>query len=317
MTAENIPAEPAVWPVIILGSGPAGLTAAIYLARADLVPLVLGGPQPGGQLTTTTEVENFPGFPEGITGPELVQKMQVQAERFGTVVKPVIATKVDVSSTPFVVTAGKQTFKSKTLIVATGASAMWLNLESEKRLIGKGVSGCATCDGFFFRGKEIAIIGGGDSAMEEALFLTKFASKVTVIHRRDSFRASKIMAARVLEHPKISVIWNHAVTEVLGEDHVTGLKLKSTVDDSEQTLKVEGVFVAIGHKPNTSILTDVIELDEKGYIVPNNITHTNVEGVFVAGDVSDHRYRQAITAAGAGCMAAIDVEKYLTEQEAK
>ena len=317
MSAEITPVEPAVWPAIILGSGPAGLTAAIYLARADLPSLVLGGPQPGGQLTTTTEVENFPGFPTAITGPELVQNMQQQAERFGTVVKPLIATNVDVTKQPFTVTAGDETFHAKTIVIATGASAMWLNLPAEKRLMGKGVSGCATCDGFFFRGKKIAIVGGGDSAMEEALFLTKFATKVTVIHRRDSFRASKIMAARVMEHPKIEIIWNHQVTDILGDDHVTGLKLKSTVDDSEQTLNVDGVFVAIGHKPNTDMLKDVVELDQKGYIVPQNVTHTNVDGVFVAGDVSDHRYRQAITAAGAGCMAAIDVEKYLTEREEK
>jgi thioredoxin reductase (NADPH) len=299
---------------MILGSGPAGLTAALYLARAELKPLVLGGAEPGGQLTTTTDVENYPGFPDGIQGPELMGKFRAQAERFGAVIKNISATTVIGSTNNFTVMTSDESFKAQTLIVATGASAMWLNLPSEQRLRGKGVSSCATCDGFFFKGKKVAIVGGGDTAMEEALFLTKFATKVTVIHRRDSFRASKIMQQRLLSHEKIEVIWNHAVAEVLGETNVTGLKLKSTVDDSTQELAVGGLFVAIGHKPNTEFLKGVIELDEKGYVVIHEGTNSNVEGIFIAGDVADHRYRQAVTAASAGCMAALDVEKYLTGQ---
>ncbi len=302
------------WPSIVLGSGPAGLTAALYLARANLAPLVLAGPEPGGQLTTTTDVENYPGFPDGILGPEMMQKFEAQAKRFGADIRQIAATKIDGKVGDFTVTAGEQTFKAQTIIVATGATAMWLGLESETRLRGKGVSSCATCDGFFFKGKALAVIGGGDTAMEEALFLTKFATKVTVIHRRDSFRASKIMAQRVTEHPNIEIMWNSQVAEVLGDTTVTGLKLKSTTEESEQSIEVGGVFVAIGHKPNTDFLKSVIELDDKGYVIPRNTTHTNVEGIFVAGDVADHRYRQAVTAAGAGCMAALDVEKYLTGQ---
>jgi len=306
--------DPAVWPTIILGSGPAGLTAALYSARANIKPLVLGGLQPGGQLTTTTEVENFPGFPEGIQGPELMMKMREQATRFGAVIRDVAAKSITGSAGSFTVTAGDDTYQTKTIIVTTGASAMYLGLPSEERLKGKGVSSCATCDGFFFKGKDVAVIGGGDTAMEEALFLTKFAPKVTLIHRRDSFRASKIMVERVLANPAITVIYNHEVAEVLGDTSVSGLKLKSTVDDSTQDLAVQGMFVAIGHRPNTDFLKDLIALDEKGYVIPHDITRTTTEGIFVGGDVSDHRYRQAVSAAGAGCMAAMDVEKYLGGQ---
>ena len=302
--------------MIILGSGPAGLTAAIYAGRANLQPLVFGGMQPGGQLMDTTDVENYPGFPEGILGPELMAKMRAQAERFGAEIidRPVDA--VDFSSQPLSVTSQGETYQARTVILSTGASALWLGLESERRLRGKGVSSCATCDGFFFRGKDIAVIGGGDTAMEEATFLTKFANKVTVVHRRDQLRASKAMQDRALKNPKIEFLYSHEVSEVLGQDAVEGLKLRHVETGEEMTLSVQGVFVAIGHKPNTDLFaeTPMLVRDAKGYLVPESETETKIPGVFVAGDVFDHRYRQAVTAAGSGCKAAMDAEKWLEEQ---
>jgi len=300
--------------VIIIGSGPAGLTAAVYTARAELKPLVLAGASPGGQLMLTSEVENFPGFPKGVQGPELMQLMREQAVRFGAEVMDVNVESIDTEKRPFTVKAGGSTFKTHSIIIATGASARWLDIPSEQKLIGSGVSSCATCDGFFFKNKEIAVIGGGDSAMEEALFLTKFASKVTIIHRRDTLRASKIMQERTKKHPKIEFIWNAQVVEVLGENKVEGVRLEDTQTKEKSELKIEGLFLAIGHKPNTSFLEGQVELDKKGYVKVENQTLTNTEGVFVAGDVQDIRYRQAITAAGLGSMAAIDVEKWLEEK---
>ena len=300
--------------VIIIGSGPAGLTAAIYSARANLLPLVLEGMEPGGQLTTTTEVENFPGFEEGIQGPELIDKMRAQAKRFGAVCKFETIEHVDFNTRPFKLKSDESEYTADTVIISTGASAKYLGLPSELALIGHGVSGCATCDGFFFRDKEVCVIGGGDSAMEEALFLTRFASKVTILHRRDKFRASKIMQDRALAHPKIEVKWNSLPTEVLGskETGVTGLKLQDTNTGEITEFPVQGMFLGIGHKPNTEPFVGQITLDEKGYIVTKPGTpYTNIEGVFACGDVQDTRYRQAITAAGSGCMAALDAEKYL------
>lgn len=303
--------------VIIIGSGPAGWTAAIYAARADLKPILFEGPQPGGQLTTTTEVENFPGFPEGVLGSELMAKMREQALRFGTEIIPETVTAVDFSSRPFKVTAGDQTYEAKTVIVSTGATARRLGLESEKALYGKGVSACATCDGFFFKGKTVIIVGGGDSAMEEANFLTRFATKVYLAHRRDAFRASKVMQDRTFANPKIEVLWNTAIDEILGVDvgHVTGVRLKDTVTGETRELALDGVFAAIGHEPNTALFKGVLELDEKNYIktVPGS-ARTNVDGVFAAGDVQDAKYRQAISAAGSGCMAALEAEKFLAEK---
>ena len=290
--------------VIIIGSGPAGWTAAIYAARADLKPILFEGPQPGGQLTTTTEVENFPGFPEGVLGSELMAKMREQASRFGTEIIPETVTAVDFSSRPFKVTAGDKTYDAETVIVSTGATARRLGLESEKALYGKGVSACATCDGFFFRGKTVIIVGGGDSAMEEANF-------------RDAFRASKVMQDRTFANPKIEVLWNTAIDEILGVDvgHVTGVRLKDTVTGETRELALDGVFAAIGHEPNTALFKGVLELDEKNYIktVPGS-ARTNVDGVFAAGDVQDAKYRQAISAAGSGCMAALEAEKFLAEK---
>ncbi|MDP3985750.1 MAG: thioredoxin-disulfide reductase [bacterium] len=305
--------------VIIIGSGPAGYTAAVYAARANLAPLLFSGAEPGGQLMTTTDVENYPGFPQGVMGPELMEQFKKQAERFGTRIESKNVTNVDFSKRPFAVTVGDQSYETETVIVATGAVARRLGLESEKKLYGRGVSACATCDGYFFKGKNVVVVGGGDSAMEEANFLTKFASKVTIIHRREEFRASKIMQERSKKNPKISLLMNTAVEDILGVDvgKVTGVKLKNTVTGAVSEMPCDGVFAAIGHEPSTSLFKDKIELDAKGYIVTKpGSTATNIAGVFAAGDVADHRYRQAITAAGTGCMAAIDVEKFLEEHRA-
>jgi len=303
--------------VLIIGSGPAGLTAAIYAARADLNPLMIEGMERGGQLMLTTEVENYPGFPEGIMGPELMDGMRKQAERFGTRIVSSDVTKVDLSERPFKVWVADDLYESEALVISTGASARWLGIPGESRLRGYGVSACATCDGFFFRDREIAIVGGGDSAMEEAIFLTKFASKVTILHRRDQFRASKIMAQRAIDHPKIEVLWNTTIEEVLGGDLVTGLRVKNVLTDEESVLPVEGFFLAIGHDPNTKIFQGQVDLDASGYVVTEGgSTRTSVEGVFAAGDVVDHYYQQAVTAAGMGCQAAIDVEHWLDRTEA-
>ena len=304
--------------VIIVGSGPAGLTAAIYTARANLAPLVIEGEisstsdQPGGQLMLTTEVENFPGFEHGIQGPELMTTMRAQAERFGTEYLTAKATKVDHHSSPKRVWVGNDMYESHTVIVSTGATSLMLNLEAERRLLGHGLSTCATCDGFFFRGKNIAVVGGGDSAMEEATFLTKFAEKVTIIHRRDSLRASKIMQDRAMKNPKIEFLWNSTVIDLLGEQSLEGAIIENTLDQSRSTLDVTGLFVAIGHIPNTDLFAGVLKMDDAGYLVTDGkSSQTNLEGVFACGDVQDHTYRQAITAAGSGCMAAIDAERWL------
>ncbi len=302
--------------VLIIGSGPAGITAAIYAARADLSPLMIEGFQRGGQLMLTTDVENYPGFPDGIMGPELMEQFRKQAERFGTRIISSDVTSVDFSTRPFKVWVGEDLYESEAVIISTGASARWLGVPGEEKLRGYGVSACATCDGFFFRDKEIAVVGGGDSAMEEALFLTKFASKVTIMHRRDEFRASKIMANRALEHPKIEVMWNTVVEEILGDGGVTGVKVRNVETDELSEFALDGVFIAIGHDPNTSVFDGQIETDEKGYIPTGDNTMTSVEGVFAAGDVVDKVYRQAITAAGMGCEAAIDAERWLEAQHA-
>jgi thioredoxin reductase (NADPH) len=301
--------------LIIIGSGPAGLTAALYAARADLGPLVFEGVAAGGQLMITTDVENYPGFPDGILGPDLMDQFRKQAERFGARLRQSDVSAVDFTTTPFRVEVGADHYTADSVIVATGATAKWLGVPGEAALTGRGVSACATCDGFFFRDQELVVVGGGDTAMEEALFLTKFASKVTIVHRRDEFRASRIMATRALELPKIEVIWNAVVTEILGESTVTGVRLEDTVTGDQSELRTDGVFVAIGHKPATDLLEAQLELDANGYVVITTGTRTSVPGVFAAGDVADHVYRQAVTAAGTGCMAAIDAERWLADQE--
>jgi thioredoxin reductase (NADPH) len=304
VTAEN---------VIIIGSGPAGLTAALYAARADLQPLVFEGTQAGGQLMLTTEVENYPGFPGGILGPELMDQFRKQAERFGARLIATDVTAVDFRSDPLLVFTGDNRHSARSVVVATGAAAKWLGVPGEERLTGHGVSSCATCDGFFFRDKELVVVGGGDSAMEEALFLTRFASKVTVVHRRHEFRASAIMAKRVLEHPKIAVRWNSVVEEIHGERGVEAVTLVDTVSGEKERFPTNGLFVAIGHIPNTAIFKDNLPLDDRGYLVlrGDGTTATDVPGVFAAGDVADSRYRQAVSAAGTGCMAALDAQHYL------
>jgi thioredoxin reductase (NADPH) len=301
--------------VVIVGSGPAGYTAALYAARANLNPLLFEGMQPGGQLTITSEVENFPGFPEGILGPELMEKMKKQAERFGTRFEPGEVTRVDLTRRPFQLWQDDRVFAADAVIIATGASAKWLGIPSEKKYQGRGVSACATCDGFFFRGVEIAVVGGGDTAMEEASFLTKYATKVHVLHRRDELRASKIMQERVRKNPKIELVLSVTIDEILGDGKaVTGVRLKSTKDGSTRELPVKGVFMGIGHEPNTAIFRGQVKMNEVGYIdVKAPSTVTSVPGVFAAGDVADPSYRQAISAAGSGCQAAIDAERWLGE----
>jgi thioredoxin reductase (NADPH) len=302
--------------VVIMGSGCAGHTAALYTARANLKPLVLEGHEPGGQLSLTTLVENFPGFPEGIQGPELIANMRRQAERFGAEYKLAHVNKADLSTSPITLQVGKDTVQTRTLIIASGASARWLGLPSEQALIGHGVSSCATCDGFFFSGKDIAVIGGGDSAMEEALFLTRFATKVNLIHRRDQFRASKIMLERAQQHPKIEMVTNAVVDEVLdpSKKEVTALKLRDIRDSKTWELPVSAMFLGIGHIPNAKMFEGQLDTDQDGYLKTTNYVFTKVPGVFACGDVQDRRYRQAITAAGSGCMAALEVEKFLEDQ---
>jgi thioredoxin reductase (NADPH) len=298
--------------LIVIGSGPAGFTAALYAARANLEPLVLKGLEAGGQLMLTTDVENYSGFADGILGPELMDQMEKQAARFGSEILPVHVTRVDLSSRPFGVWAGDQEWRARTVVIATGATARWLGVPGEEHLRGRGVSACATCDGFFFRDRELIVVGGGDSAMEEATFLTRFASKVTIVHRRDEFRASKIMQERVLANPKIQVVWNREVVEILGDGAVTGVRLRDTVTGETTERPIDGVFVAIGHTPNTELFGKWLELDAEGYVVVQEPrTRTSVEGVFAAGDVTDRIYRQAVTAAGQGCKAAMDAERFL------
>ncbi|MBI3404704.1 MAG: thioredoxin-disulfide reductase [Acidobacteria bacterium] len=302
--------------VIIIGSGCAGLTAAIYAARANLAPLIIDGYEPGGQLTLTTEVENFPGFPKGILGPDLIENMRQQAQRFGATFKSGAISSVDLSKRPFALTAGKENYECKALIVASGATARLLGLEAEKKLIGHGLSTCATCDGFFYRGKEIVVAGGGDSAMEEATFLTKFATKVTIIHRRNEFRASKIMLDRARKNEKIRFLTPVLIEDVLdvSKGTVEAVRLKNVETGKTEVMPTAAVFIAIGHEPNTKVFKGQLEMDANGYLITKNGSKTSVEGVFAAGDVQDHIYRQAITAAGSGCMAAIDAERWLEAQ---
>jgi thioredoxin reductase (NADPH) len=302
-----------LYDVIIVGSGPAGLTAAVYTSRAGLKTAVAAGMLWGGQLMLTQEVENFPGFENGILGPKLMEKMRKQAERFGAELIFENATSADLKSKPFKITVGNMVYEAKTVIIATGASARWLGLESEERLRGRGVSVCATCDAPFFRNRKVAVVGGGDTAMEEAFVLSRVASEVKVINRRDKLRACKFLQEKAFANPKITFVWNSTVTEVLGKDRVEGIKVRDVVSGEESVLSCDAVFVAIGHKPNTDIFKDQIELDQTGYIIAREGTRTNIEGVFVAGDVADNRYRQAIAAAGSGCKAALDAEKYLIE----
>jgi thioredoxin reductase (NADPH) len=306
---------PEMFDVVIVGSGPAGYTAAIYAARANLRTLVLQGEQSGGQLMITSDVENYPGFEDPIMGPELMARFEAQARRFGTEMIARDVTRVDFSRRPFTLWVGDgddaQAYRARAVIVATGASAKWLGLPNETRLQGRGVSGCATCDGFFFRGKSLVVVGGGDTAMEEALFLTRYASDITLVHRRDQFRASKIMRDRVRQHPKITIRFNTVVDDILGQDGVEGVVLRDVHTGATETLPVQGVFVAIGHEPNTAVFRDFLHMDPVGYLIPREQTMTNVPGVFAAGDVADHRYRQAVTAAGDGCRAAIDAERWL------
>ncbi len=304
---DNAPVEK----LIIIGSGPAGLSAAIYAARGNLKPLVVAGREAGGQLMLTTDVDDFPGFPEGVQGPDLMAKMRAQAQRFDTRFVNEDVLSVNFSIHPFVLQAESRKLLADSIIIATGASAMWLGLESEQRLIGKGVSACAVCDGLFFKGKNVIVVGGGDTSMREAQHLSKVASHVTVVHRRNQLRAQAALQEHLKSKPNVNFIFNSVVEEIFGEQVVTGIKLKNLQTNELTNLPINGVFIAIGHKPNTDFLTGQLDLDEKGYIIPHDVTKTSVEGVFVAGDVSDHRYRQGVTAAGAGCAAALDVEEYL------
>jgi thioredoxin reductase (NADPH) len=317
MTTANdalVSRKDGLYDVIIIGSGPAGYTAAIYASRANLRVLMLQGLESGGQLMITSDVENYPGFPEGVQGPDMMERFEAQARRFGTEMIPTDVTEVDFSRQPFSVQTADSTYQARSVIVATGASAKWLGLPNEQRLQGRGVSGCATCDGPFFRNKEIAVVGGGDTAMEEALFLTKYASRVHLLHRRDSFRASKIMQDRVRTNEKISVHYNVGVVDVLGENGVQGLVIQDLLSGETSTLPVQGFFVAIGHQPNTEIFRGILEMDEVGYLKAHENTMSSRPGIFIAGDVADHQYRQAVTAAGDGCRAAIDAERWLELQ---